>query len=293
MPQSFPYGFGWRKQSPDFRDLRFAPPVPTAGLPSNVDLTAQLGDVLNQGQMNSCGPNALEKILASARYRQGLPPRPESRLFIYYNTRLLMGQTAVDQGVDNRSLLKAVAKYGICGETLWPYNPAAWPQRPPDLAYVEGAKEVISSYAALRQDLATMKAALAAGFPFLFGFAVYESMLSAAVAASGDIPLPLRTETLQGGHDIVICGYDDGAKRFRFRNSWGADWGQGGNGTIPYEYATNGDLSADFWVVNAVPGAITPPKPPPPAPGQPAYATITDAGGKVLVRYAITSAAAG
>ena len=44
------------------------------------------------------------------------------------------------------------------------------------------------------------------------------------------------------GHSIAFVGYEDNPKlngggAFRFRNSWGSQWGQGGYGLMSYAYA--------------------------------------------------------
>jgi len=46
--------------------------------------------------------------------------------------------------------------------------------------------------------------------------------------------------TVMGGawHAICLTGYNNGESCFEFKNSWGSDWGNGGYGTIPYEYIT-------------------------------------------------------
>ena len=45
----------------------------------------------------------------------------------------------------------------------------------------------------------------------------------------------------KGLHEVLIIGYEDdpsecGGGRFRFRNSWGSSWGDGGFGTMSYAY---------------------------------------------------------
>ena len=45
------------------------------------------------------------------------------------------------------------------------------------------------------------------------------------------------------------AGYDDNAKRFLVRNSWGPAWGQAGYFWIPYAYLDNRNLSDDFWTI--------------------------------------------
>jgi C1A family cysteine protease len=72
------------------------------------------------------------------------------------------------------------------------------------------------------------------------------------VARTGVVPLPGAGETALGGHAVLAVGYDDAEGRFLVRNSWGADWGQGGHFTLPYAYLTERGLSSDFWTIAQV-----------------------------------------
>ena len=83
-----------------------------------------------------------------------------------------------------------------------------------------------------------MKACLAAGYPFVFGFTVYESFESADVARTGVASMPAPDEKVIGGHAVLAVGYDDAAQTFLVRNSWGTGWGQAGYFTLPYAYFT-------------------------------------------------------
>jgi hypothetical protein len=112
---------------------------------------------------------------------------------------------------------------------------------------------VISNYASVPQSLTEMMGCLASGFPFIFGFTVYESFESNEVGRSGVVPMPNPYERVLGGHDVLIFGYDQEHGVFHFRNSWG-DWGDQGGGTFPMPYCTDPNLSSGFWVVNALPG---------------------------------------
>lgn len=94
-----------------------------------------------------------------------------------------------------------------------------------------------------------MKSVLATSLPIVFGFTVYESFESQAVAASGVVPMPAPSEKVVGGHAVVLVGYDDVEDRFRVRNSWGTGWGQNGYFEMPYLYVTSGSLASDFWAV--------------------------------------------
>ncbi len=258
--------YGWKRSNPDRRDLRFSVlPEVMQSLPASVDLKAGMGPVLDQSSLGSCGPNAADSLLLFDQYKQGIAVSSASRLQIYYATRILMDTVSEDSGVDNRTLLKALAQYGFADESLWPYDISKFTVNPPQAIWSAAAASKIASYASVPQRLDALKGCLASGFPFLFGFTVYSSFESSAVDQTGEVPMPGSREQVLGGHDVVIYSYDDKTQRFGFKNSWGTGWAKGGYGTFPYSYATEADLSGDFWVINAVPGSgpVTPPVPPP------------------------------
>lgn len=94
-----------------------------------------------------------------------------------------------------------------------------------------------------------MRNCLFSGYPFCFGFSVYESFESETVAKSGVVNMPTLDEQMLGGHAVCAVGYSDLLQRFTVRNSWGTDWGMKGYFSIPYSYLTNRDLSDDFWTI--------------------------------------------
>lgn len=171
-----------------------------------------------------------------------------SRLFVYYNERVIEHSVAADSGAMLRDGIKSLAKQGVCAESLWPYNIAQFAKKPTPACYTQGLQHTISSY----QRLSTtddMRSCLAGGVTFVFGFTVYESFESATVAKTGNVPMPRASERTLGGHAVCAVGYDDATKRFICRNSWGIYWGQKGYFTIPYAYLANRNLSDDFWTI--------------------------------------------
>lgn len=232
----------------------FSAPEPTLrALPPRVDLTAQQPAIYDQGQLGSCTAQAIAAALEFAQAKQRQPDVfTPSRLFIYYNERVILGTVDEDSGAMLRDGIKSVAKQGSPHERIWPHVISRFRQKPAAAAYRDGALHEAILYQRLRQTIDQLKGCLASGFPFVFGFSVYESFESRAVARTGEVPLPAPREALIGGHAVAAVGYDDPARRFIVRNSWGTAWGVKGYFTMPYAYLLDGGLSDDFWTINMV-----------------------------------------
>jgi C1A family cysteine protease len=86
----------------------------------------------------------------------------------------------------------------------------------------------------------------------VFGFTVYDSFESPAVAKSGHAPMPTPGEATIGGHAVMGVGYDDSKQWFIVRNSWGPTWGMKGYFTLPYAYLTDTSLADDFWTIRLI-----------------------------------------
>jgi C1A family cysteine protease len=246
--------FGWIPDLPDHRDYAFATPLRVAAaLPKKVDLRAKCPPVVNQGNLGSCTANAIANAHLFEQMKQGIAARfLPSRLFIYYNERAIEGTINSDSGAMIRDGIKSVSKQGACREKLWPYVISKFTRKPSAAAVKEALKHQALSYLRISQNLAQMKGCLASGFPFVFGFTVYESFESKTVAKSGVVPMPASDEGVVGGHAVLATGYDDAKQRFIVMNSWGAGWGMKGYFTIPYAYLSDPDLSADFWTIRLV-----------------------------------------
>jgi C1A family cysteine protease len=250
-----PGRFGWIPDLPDHRDHMFAaaPAVLTA-LPAAVDLRPQCPqEVYDQGQLGSCTANAIAGAIEFDEIKQKAADIfTPSRLFIYYNERVIEGTVNSDSGAQIRDGIKTVAKQGACHEQIWAYDITKFRAKPSKAAYTDGTKHTAVQYQRLIQSLTEMKGCLAAGYPFVFGFTVYESFESASVAKTGIVPYPASGEKVLGGHAVLAVGYDDPSQRFIVRNSWGSGWGMKGYFTIPYSYLTSSNLADDFWTIRMV-----------------------------------------
>ena len=251
--------YGWIRDLPDHRDLHFAPRLATTGaLPRKLDLRPKCPAVYDQGELGSCTANAIAGAIEFNELRAAEPPISSwtpSRLFIYYNEREVEGTVDSDSGAQIRDGIKVVVREGVCPETEWPYDIARFATKPPTDVYHDALRDRISTYLRMPQSLIQLKACLAEGFPFVFGFSVFESMETDVVKESGVVPLPQPDDSLLGGHAVACVGYDDSSNHFTFRNSWGTDWGEGGYGFLPYAYVLDPGLAADFWTIRSAPGS--------------------------------------
>jgi C1A family cysteine protease len=246
--------YGWIPDLPDHRDYSYATPLRVAAaLPAKVDLRRKCPPVFNQGDLGSCTANAIGNAHRFEQMKQGLANDfPPSRLFIYYNERAMEGTINSDSGAMIRDGIKSVAKKGVCPEKMWPYVINRFTRKPPPPAVKEALMHQAISYLRISQNIAQMKGCLASGYPFVFGFTVYDSFESQAVARTGTVPMPGPSEKLAGGHAVLAVGYDDAKQRVIVMNSWGRGWGMKGYFTMPYAYLTDPDLAADFWTIRLV-----------------------------------------
>jgi len=236
---------------PDARDfpfrMKFRLPVE---LPASVDLRAGCSPVEEQGTLGSCTAQALVGALEFLGIKAGAKFSDLSRLFVYYNERAREGNVGWDSGAMIRTGIKVLKKLGVCRESLWPYDASAFAQRPNAECYAEGMRHQVTAYQRL-QTLDDMRTCLAGGLPFVFGFSVYENVMSNNTAKNGIVDIPCTAERMLGGHAVMAVGYDNEARRIIFRNSWGASWGQSGYGTLPYAYIAD-DLADDFWCIQGM-----------------------------------------
>lgn len=249
--------YGWRPDKPDHRDFAFRPRRAPATLPDLVDLRAT--DALkampcyDQGELGSCTANAIAAALEFDQRKQANKnPITPSRLFIYYNERVMEGSVNEDAGAEIRDGIKSVVKLGAPDEKIWPYKVSKFKNKPTKRAYSSALAHQALIYERVQGNLQSMLECLASGFPFVFGFTCYESFGSDEVAKTGVLNMPEKSERMDGGHAVLCVGYQKLSQRFLVRNSWNTDWGIDGYFSMPFEYLTRSDLADDFWVIRTV-----------------------------------------
>ena len=272
-------GMGWLRDLPDVRDTtrlrqasragapkdadqhrrafdRVAKALSTAkALPSTVDHAEFCSPIEDQGNLGSCTANSCAGMVEYMERRATGQHIDASRLFLYKVTRMLDGWEG-DTGAYLRTTMKALVLFGMPPEQAWPYKIRTYDREPSAFLYAYAANYKAVQYLRLdRPDLSPsetlneIRTALSKGFAAMFGFSVYSSL-----GDDPDIPYPLETDKLDGGHAVLAVGYDDkreciGTDRrgaLKIRNSWGAGWGENGYGWLPYAYVLSG-LADDFW----------------------------------------------
>ena len=215
--------FHWKREPVDTRDKIYQPTAIV--LPKTVDLRPYCSPIEDQGQLGSCTGNAIAGMV-DLMDRKSNKALQVSRLFIYYEERVLEGTVNYDSGAYIRDGIKVVNKKGAPLESLWPYNINKFTTRPNQAAYTDALKRTVGTYEKCT-NLAAIKNALARGFPAVIGFDVYDSFYN--ITSNGIMPYPnVNTEDLLGGHAVAIVGYNDNTSRFIVRNSWGTSWGMSG-----------------------------------------------------------------
>jgi hypothetical protein len=157
---------------------------------------------------------------------------------------------------------------GICTEELLPYSAKLKTNANPSKVAMAGAKELAQRWKVhwikrwdLKQpltdtELQAIKEALAAGHPVACGLRWPKTLRGSAL-----LTVPQSTEVFDG-HSIAFVGYADdpkmnGGGAFRFRNSFGPNWGQGGYGLMSYAYARAYANDA-MWLEVGRPGSEVP-----------------------------------
>jgi C1A family cysteine protease len=182
-----------------------------------------------------------------------------SRLFIYYLERKMEGSIYTDAGAQIRDGIKAVATHGVSPESKWPYDGVAgdpathvFPgharavQEPPEAVMQEARKYKTISYAPLAQDVAVLESCIAGGYPFIFGFTIFDNFRFGTTVLRKP---GLNDKITPYGHAVIATGYDQAKRTFRIRNSWGPAANANGYFEMDYDYVLGSSLASDFWVV--------------------------------------------
>ncbi len=248
---------GYHRDHHDRRDIHLMASAKTLkATPPEIDWREICPPVYDQKNLGSCTAFASLGALHFTLLEQ-MPGVPElSELFQYYVTRKDQGTVNQDSGASIRGAMKAMGRYGYLELAQYPYQTSKFKQNPGQALLGDAATRKIpdACYARITDSERTslVKAVLAQRNPVVIGFTVYSSFMSPTVAKSGVMPMPKKSDRVEGGHAVTLVGYSDKRGAALVRNSWGSSFGQGGYFWMPYEFLYSQNVS-DVWAMLSAP----------------------------------------
>lgn len=241
---------GWKRPLPSPKLHKFTAPHGFA-LPAMMDLEPDCPSVYDQGTLGSCTSNASSALCQFVMKKVGHKWFMPSRLALYYWTRAMESNVNEDTGASIQAAVSVCHKIGVPQDSMWWYNIAKFAVKPNMKVVADANKYKTSMPLSINHfSLNDMQACIVAGFPFTFGFAVYEGFDTGNwPSTTGMMPMPKVGEQMLGGHAVLAIGYDNNKKAFKIRNSWGTNWGQKGHFWMPYNFIMSSDFADDFWTI--------------------------------------------
>jgi C1A family cysteine protease len=236
--------FNVRRDRFDHRDLRCT--FTQTELKPVVDLRPYASPVEDQRHLGSCTGQATVgayELMLNRSYPDKFIDL--SRLFVYFNARLLDGFTDEDNGAFVRDAVKAVHKYGVCTELTWPYVTQKFAVVPDLRSYQEAKQRTIQSYHRVT-GLDEILNALNSGYPVVAGMQVFDSFVELENNNVYNLPMPQDSEDILGAHAVTLVGYDLTKKQIIARNSFGEDWADRGYFYVSFDYAEK--YFNDCWI---------------------------------------------
>lgn len=213
-------------------------------LRDKVDLREWDSLIENQDQLGSCVGHAVTsgyELITKKKYPEKFVEL--SRLFVYYNARFLEDTQTKDVGVSLKDALKSVNHIGVCEEKYWPYKLDMFDDKPSIPAYRDAITRTITEYHKLN-TLDDVLDSINDNKPVVIGACVFTSFMYLD-NVHHIVPMPKPHEKNEGGHAMLIVGYDIPNKMFLIKNSFGQEWGMNGYAWMPFEYAEQQVF--EFW----------------------------------------------
>ena len=224
---------------------------PMANIPASVDLRKDFTQIKDQGEMGACSAFALVSIFEYILKKNKQPDIDLSEQFVYYNARKKEGASRVDAGSSLYDIVQTLKNDGVCLEHLFPYSPENLSKEPPVEAIDDAQMRKVVVAKNVKKNIQDIKSAVFEGYPVAISLKIYDTFHP----RKGFIRIPSENEiqhNQSGNHAMVICGYNDEARVFVVRNSWGRKFGDKGYCYIPYGYIENEALLNGACIITEI-----------------------------------------
>jgi len=227
---------GLYKSKRDNRDFLVTPFLTKVfdKIPSKIDYTSLMTPVKHQGHEGSCAGHA---GVAVKEYQEKIDYNLSGEVYVDLSERFLYENAKKISGHSEGTTLIAIAKIlvdkGVCRESFWPYKAGDIGQ-PISGAEFDAYNFRVQPFYTRITNEKELKASLVKFGPTMIGVGVYRNWYREKDGRILDATFCDRIKGCLGGHAIVIVGYDDETKLYKFKNSWGTRWGQNGYGYLSY-----------------------------------------------------------
>lgn len=239
------FGTGWNSQE------NFSQTIPVAinygnyqsggALPTSIDLTSKFPPIGNQGQLGTCVAWATgynNKTYLDGVDKNLSPSELQSTINQYSPTDLFFSidpsKRSCNNGTNFDDAFNVLISRGVNTLATVPYDEICRTNSPGNSATASANR--IKNFRRIQGSVNEIKEYLAQGTPVVIGAMVnreFQQLRGAAVLNN------LNYSGDEGGHAMVIAGYDDSKSAFRVVNSWGYGWGDNGYIWIGYDFLVN------------------------------------------------------
>lgn len=235
-------------EDPGARDEE-ASAAPDSTLPPVVDRRPLQSPIKHQGQRGTCVSHASMGLLEAAPH---IPDDLSEQYTHYRFCEITQSPHHLDRGFRTTDAAGWLATERVCLEQEWPYISSqpevvaaidAGGYGPSDAA-LAGRKYGYKSYKLIGdtgidgesiKNTRFLESLLALGFDIVIG--VWASWRD---ESNRDVLRPMLDSTGQpvgqGGHAMLVVGYDRSNQYFILKNSWGPGWGHAGYGHFHYDF---------------------------------------------------------
>jgi C1A family cysteine protease len=219
------------------------------------DYTSTMSPVKNQGSLGSCVGFAvvsmkewqeqqehLEELAEGKKYKRKAKNYDLSEQWLYYKCKEI-DYWPEEEGTSIRFAMQILNKVGVPCEKAWPYDDD-YKGEPKRWANLVSKWALGGEYLRLSSPEEIIKSLKENG-PLPVGVGCFLEIFY--TTSDGIVKDPADPNTCYGGHAICLVGWDPIKRMFKFKNSWGLDWGQRGYGYLSYNYIKN--FCWDAWEI--------------------------------------------